>query len=480
LASGDLIEVAGIDSDVPGRVPLRGRPNSALRIEDHLLNACGRSALGLVLIILGARLTLAGTVAVAGSVSGSAQSVTVPHDDERALQSQEPTRCSRLSNFHKEISCFEHAWREAKREGNYAEAELLLKQELAIVEKQLPQSDPRVTRVLRRLALAYLGENKWAEAKPIYDRLLQAPLPPLAADCAGEHYWGDEIHCYVTFHGTPLFSHLEMVFNLPSDDYRQADAPQPGQFINFVLRDSKKISRHTYEVSGTDSHSVPGIYILAGVSAKSDYGYRMYSNGYQFSSALVVRVKAPDAEKPFARESSAATDAPFDVRAKKPELRPEIRAEIKPLPKLNLAVEETPSAVEDQAIDRNTCGGKHKPGETMTCYVVFEKEDDNDSVQMAFSTPIGAIVRGGLCNGFMLDKWRRVDSRTFEVSGVIPYCTSFTYVLTTVLVETNSRGYVQYQNGTDFKSGVSIELRNSNRTLFPEIGNVGLVARTKR
>jgi hypothetical protein len=450
------------------------------RIEDYLFNEYGKAALGLVLIILGARLTDAGTVAVAGAVSGWAQNATVSHDNEHALQSQEPTRCSRISNFHKEMSCFEHAWHEARREGNYSETELLLKQELAISEEHVPHSERRVTRVLRSLALTYLKDDKWAEAEPIYERLLQAPLPPLAAGCTGEHYWGDEIHCYVTFRGTPRFRHLEMVFNLPSDDYRQTNPAQPGQSINFVLRESRRISRHTYEVSGTDSNSVPGIYILAGVSAKSDYGYRMYSNGHQFSSALVVRVKAPDAEKPFARKFSAATDAPFDVSVKKPEPQPEIRADIKPLPKMNLAVDQNPSASQNQSSGRSACGGNHKPGETLTCYVVFEKEENSDSVQMAFSTPIGAIVRGGLCNGFMLDKWRKVDSRTFEVSGVIPYCTSFTYVLTTVLVETNSRSYVQYQNGTDFKSDVSIELKNSNRTLFPEIRNIGAVAPAKR
>jgi hypothetical protein len=445
-----------------------------------VFNAYGKAAFGLVLFTLGVRLTLAGGVAVAGTAPVSKQDATIPHRREDALQAQELTRCSRSPKMRKEISCLEHAARKSSRVGNYSEAELLLKRELAIVEEELPRSGRRVTQVLRSLALTYLAENKWAEAEPIYDRLLQAPLPPLAANCAGEHCWGDELHCYVTFHGKPRFNHLEMVFNLPSDDYRQADAPQPGQFINFVLRDSKKISRQTYEVSGAVSKSVPGIYILAAVSAKSDYGYRLYSNGYNFSSALVVRVKAPDAEKPVALKSSVPPSAPFDIPVKNFELQPEISAETKPLPKINLAVEQNPSAAQNQARGRNVCGGKHKPGEALTCYVVFEKEDDNESVQLDFGTPIGAIVRGGLCNGFMLDKWRRVDSRTFEVSGVIPWCTSFSYVLTTVLVQSHSSGYVQYQNGTDFKSDVGIELTNSNRTLFPEIRNISPVAPAKR
>jgi hypothetical protein len=445
-----------------------------------MFNGYGKAVIGLVLFSIGVRLTLAGGVAVAATASVSKQNSANTRNGENVHRPLELTRCSRSPKLRKEISCLEHASRKSSREGDYSEAELLLKQELAIVEKQLPHSDRRVTRVLRNLALTYLAENKWADAEPIYDRLLRVPLRPLAADCAGAHYWDDELHCFVTFKGNPRFNHLEMVFNLPSDDYRQADAAQPGQFINFVLRESKKVSRHTYEVSGTVSNSVPGIYILAGVSAKSDYGYRMYSNGYQFSSALVVRVKAPAAEKPAVRKDFAAPGAGVDVPVKKLELQPESRGEIKLPSKMSLAVEQNPGASQDQSSGGSSCGGRHKPGETLKCYVVFEKEDSNHSVQMAFSTPIGAIVRGGLCNGFMLDKWRRVDSRTFEVSGVIPYCTSFSYVLTTVLVETNSRSYVQYQNGTDFKSDISIELKNSNRTLFPQIRNISPGAPAKR
>jgi hypothetical protein len=445
-----------------------------------MFNGYGKAAIGFVLLILGVRLTLAGGVAVAATASVSRQNSANAPNGENAHQPLELTRCSRSPKLRKEISCLEHASRKSSREGNHSEAELLLKQELAIVEKQLPHSDRRVTRVLRNLALTYLAENKWADAEPIYDRLLQVPLPASAAGCGGAYYWGDELHCYVTFHGKPHFNHVEVVFNLPSDEYRQAAAAQPGQFINFVLRDAKKISYHTYEVSGVVSNSVPGIYILAAVSVKSDFGYRLYSNRYGFSSALVVRVKAPDAEMPVASKSSALPSAPRDVAVKNLELQTEIRAETKPLPKISLAIEQNPSATQNQARGRNTCDGRHKPGETLTCYIVFEKGDDNQSVQLAFSTPIGAIVRGGLCNGFLLDKWRRVDSRTFAVSGVIPWCTSFSYVLTSVLVQSNSRGYVQYQNGTDFKSNVSIELQNSNRALFPEIRNISRSAPAKR
>jgi hypothetical protein len=445
-----------------------------------MFNGYGKAAIGFVLFTLGVRLTLAGGVVVAGTPSVSKQNSANARNGENADQPLGLTRCSRSPKLREEISCLEHASRKSSREGNYFEAELLLKRDLAIVEEQLPHSDRRVTRVLRSLALTYLAENKWAEAEPIYDRLVQVPLPASAASCRGAHYWGDELHCYVTFHGKPRFKHVEVVFNLPSDDYRQADAAQPGQFINFVLRDAKKISYHTDEVSGVVSNSVPGVYILAAVSVKSDFGYRLYSNGYGFSSALVVRVKAPDAEKPVAFKSSAPPSAARDVPVKNLELQTEIRAETKPLPKINLAIEQNPSATQHQARGRNNCDGRRKPGETLTCYVVFEKGDDNESVQLAFSTPVGAVVRGGLCNGFLLDKRRRVDSRTFAVSGVIPWCTSLSYVLTSVLVQSNSRGYVQYQNGTDFESNVSIELKNSNRALFPEIRNISPSAPAKR
>ena len=105
-------------------------------------------------------------------------------------------------------------------------------------------------------------------------------------------------------------------------------------------------------------------------------------------------------------------------------------------------------------------------------YVIFDEGIDAKSVELAFGTPVAAMVRSGLCNGFFLDKSQRVDDRTFKVSGVVPWCTSFTYVLTTVLVQTDSRGHRQYQNGTGFKSDVSIELKNMDRSFFPDIKNV--------
>lgn len=109
---------------------------------------------------------------------------------------------------------------------------------------------------------------------------------------------GDELHCYVTFRGEAEYTHVDVIFNLPSDRYRQANPSQRGAYINFVLRDSKQISRHTYEVSGVLSESVPGIYILAAVSARSDKGYRLYTNGYAFWSSMAMRVKAPKLKKP--------------------------------------------------------------------------------------------------------------------------------------------------------------------------------------
>lgn len=84
-----------------------------------------------------------------------------------------------------------------------------------------------------------------------------------------------------------------MVFNLPSDEYRLTDPQQPGQYINFVLREGEKIGPRTYEVSGEVTNSVPGIYILAAVIARTKTAGRTYSNGYQFTSPIALRVYAP-------------------------------------------------------------------------------------------------------------------------------------------------------------------------------------------
>jgi hypothetical protein len=103
--------------------------------------------------------------------------------------------------------------------------------------------------------------------------------------CGGRHRPGDTLTCFVAFDGDPDFGKVEVVFNLP-------DNPPPnhrGSYINFVLRNSRKIAPGTYAVSDVLPDCVPGQYILAAVSAGiAGKGYRLYSNGYGFHSELTV------------------------------------------------------------------------------------------------------------------------------------------------------------------------------------------------
>jgi len=46
--------------------------------------------------------------------------------------------------------------------------------------------------------------------------------------------------------------------------------------------------------------------------------------------------------------------------------------------------------------------------------VIFDEGIDAKSVELAFGTPVGAMVRGGLCNGFFLDKKVREWTITFK------------------------------------------------------------------
>jgi hypothetical protein len=113
----------------------------------------------------------------------------------------------------------------------------------------------------------------------------------------------------------------------------------------------------------------------------------------------------------------------------------------------------------------------HKPGDTPNCYVAFDRQTDFTSVYLLFSTPVGAVVQSGLCNGSVLKNAETVDSRSFRISGVVPWCTSATYVLAFVVAHNAKSQVGQYRNTSDFSSE-SIELRNTNRTLFPDIADV--------
>src|SRR6185437_10766587 len=137
--------------------------------------------------------TILFAMACGATPSAGKQSRATPLTSENGSQMAEPGRCSRSSNPDKEISCLEHLAGGYQRQGEYAEAEPLLKRALTIGEETLPPGDPYVTQVLRSLLRDYFVQNKWADAEPIYERILEVPVRASEAECGGEHTWGDEL-----------------------------------------------------------------------------------------------------------------------------------------------------------------------------------------------------------------------------------------------------------------------------------------------
>jgi hypothetical protein len=403
-----------------------------------------------------------------------------------------------------EASRLEELARRYQEKKDYANAEPLLKRVLDIRERTLPPDHPDVVNALRSLAVVYSLQNKWPDAEPLYDRLLAIPQTDAAANCGGVHRWGDDLRCYVTFKRKPQFSKLSVNFNLPSKEFAQPNPEQQGAFIGFQLANVRQIGRQTYEVSGVVSPCVPGIYVLSAISgivpaeqgqdsihpfstSESVKGSRIYSNGFGFESGVAVRIIAPVAET--VPMPPAAESAPKPNTQMQTGIVPYSSVVITPEVEANLAFERermspkvasingdsprSPKTASGQRQGRN-CGGTHKPGDILNCYITFDRKTDFTSVDLLFSTPVGALIQGGLCNGFFLTNVGSADGQTFRVSGVMPWCTPAKYVLAFASGENAKYQVWQYRNMSDFNSDITIELTNyKTQTLFPDITGVG-------
>jgi hypothetical protein len=401
------------------------------------------------------------------------------------------------SNLRSEASRLERLARRYEEQKDYADAEPLLKRVLDIRKRILSPDNPDVMNALRSLALVYSLENKWPEAQPLYDQLLGALETGSVTKCGGVHRWGDELRCYVTFRGNPQFSKLVIQFNLPSKEFAQPNPEQQGAFIAFQLAKAHKISRHTYEVSGVVSRCVPGIYVLSVIdgvvaaepgqdsmhpfsTSESVKGGRSYSNGFGFESSIAVRIMAPVAEavpKPKTQIEAGIALGTSNSQAISPEVDAELaleRARLSPkVANINAEWPRVSEAGPRRRTGRN-CEGTHKPGDILNCYITFDRQTDFTSVDLLFSTPVGAAVPAGLCNGFFLKNVESADGQTFRISGVMPWCTPATYVLAFVGAENAKEQVWQYRNMSDFNSDISIEIRNyKTQTLFPDVVEVG-------
>lgn len=304
------------------------------------------------------------------------------------------------------------------------------------------------------------------------------------SNCGGKHAVGDAMTCYVTFAGTADFSKVEVAFN------RQE---QGGG--NFILRASRKLDAHTYEVSGTMDRCLSGNYMLADVMASRGNAYRDYQKGYGLSSDIAVEVEeVPIVETSPKNEPNTALpigtnvvlpspSSITDVKATKcePDL-PEITAIGSAIPAGSNPFAEIAKSLR-RMMTKNHCGGKHSPSDKVSCYVRFADDVEISSLFISFG--LGNKDRGttdqtpkdqrGLCTDFSFDQYRRIDSHIYEIGGIVPACRSGRYVLSDVVAFRTVGGADrscrrrEYNKASDLRNPPALSLQNSNQTLFPEL-----------
>jgi len=307
-------------------------------------------------------------------------------------------------------------------------------------------------------ALVLFAKTGWAQEAPQFKPKIEDRS---SNGCSVTHYPGDEMTCYVVFAGKPEFTHVELVFNYPD----KVEPRAKGKFINFVLRESRKVDDQTYEVSGEVGDCISGKYILAAVSAKlGESGYRLYTNGYQFESALTVDVINDLPESVEEKEMRLTVPAPHRAPAVDTSLEA-IKAKSQRDP-LKLAAG-TPRVWEET---KGACGGEHVPGDKLECMVSFDGAPPFVGVMLNFGLRSGIRAdEKGICNGVLLLESERVDDRTYRVTGRAPMCATGTYQVDQVVSDESSWSTVLEET---VKGNISIRLRNDRRDAFPEVKKV--------
>jgi len=304
-------------------------------------------------------------------------------------------------------------------------------------------------------AFALFATTSWAQEAPQFKPKIEDRS---SNGCSGTHYPGDEMTCYVVFAGKPEFTHVELVFNYPD----KAEPRAKGKFINFALRESRKVDDQTYEVSGEVRDCISGKYILAAVSAKlGEAGYRLYTNGYQFESALTVDVINDLPESVEEKEMRLTGPAPHQTPAV--DISVETMKAKSQRDPLKLAAG-TPRVWEE---NKGACGGEHVPGDKLECMVSFDGAPPFVGVMLNFGLRSGIRAdEKGICNGVLLLESERVDEKTYRVRGIAPMCATGTYQVDQVVSDRSSWSTVLEET---IRGNISIRLRNDRRGAFPEV-----------
>jgi hypothetical protein len=140
----------------------------------------------------------------------------------------------------------------------------------------------------------------------------------------------------------------------------------------------------------------------------------------------------------------------------------------------------------ERLVRKNRCGGKHCPGDRLSCRLRFDDAielsalsilldmDDRDRTLPYDQRPED---QRGLCTSFVFEQHRKIDARTYEVSGTLPAYGSGRYFLSeiTAFSACNGDAYCRsrtYAVPTDIRKPATFRLENSHQALFPGLSEV--------
>jgi hypothetical protein len=107
--------------------------------------------------------------------------------------------------------------------------------------------------------------------------------------CEGGHKPGSKISCYVTFAGASSFTMLTSAFYS-----RVVPEDEAGLCSSVVFRESRKISKHTYKITGMLPACASGKYVLSSLVAHTATDMRVYNNGSDYKDDVpVIRLDNP-------------------------------------------------------------------------------------------------------------------------------------------------------------------------------------------
>jgi len=285
--------------------------------------------------------------------------------------------------------------------------------------------------------------------------------------CGGAHQPGDKIVCLVTFARAADFTTVYITFNLQTDK-RPSEI---SRVINVSLDNSRRIDEKTYEVSGVlPSNLASGTYSLSAITAVlSSNGFRIYENGFGFTSDITMEFQNP--LPPPAKERQGpptillGPTTEFVLVEAPPDVPPAVK-QISGIP---------PGEESSFHQTSGYCGGQHSWGDEIKCYVTFDGETDFKELNLDFALrtdrPNGEL---GLVPDFSFNQTKRIDSHTYEVSGIVTACLSGRYSISWMVAERAGHQTLFYdgKRGPEITSDVAIEILRPNPNPFPDIERI--------